>query len=84
MYRDAGVDVVGFTGVPVFQAEGLVVKTNKTRYTPLFLDKVPLVALHLGTSLHPPARGALLWIPGFWKFWNSRVPKGAWQNSGEL
>ena len=40
LYRDAGVDVLGFTGVPVFQAEGLTVKTEKARYTPLFLSKV--------------------------------------------
>ena len=33
-------DVLGFTGVPVFQAEGLTVKTEKARYTPLFLSKV--------------------------------------------
>ena len=40
LYREAGVDVLGFTGVPVFQAEGLTVKTEKSRYTPLFLSKV--------------------------------------------
>lgn len=45
-------DVVGFTGVPVFQAEGLTVKTEKSRYTPLFLDKVRCSSIRLGT-LHP-------------------------------
>lgn len=44
LYRNSGVDVVGFTGVPVFQAEGLTVKTEKSRYTPLFLDKADLDA----------------------------------------
>lgn len=35
---------VAFTGVPVFQAEGLTVKTEKTRYTPLFFSKEDLDA----------------------------------------
>ena len=34
----------GFTGVPVFQAEGLTVKTETTRYTPIFLCKSDLDA----------------------------------------
>ena len=31
-----------FTGVPVFQAQGLTVKTENSRYTPLFLAKEDL------------------------------------------
>ncbi|KAK9824436.1 hypothetical protein WJX72_010245 [[Myrmecia] bisecta] len=39
LYQEAGVAVPGFTGVPVFQAEGLTVKTERARYTPLFFSK---------------------------------------------
>jgi hypothetical protein len=42
LYQEAGVAAEGFTGVPVFQAEGLTVKTGKARYTPLFLSKADL------------------------------------------
>ena len=31
-----------FTGVPIFQAQGLTVKTENSRYTPLFLAKEDL------------------------------------------
>jgi hypothetical protein len=36
--------VGGFAGVPVFQAEGLTVKTERARYTPLFLAREDLDA----------------------------------------
>lgn len=43
LYKKAGVAAEGFTGVPVFQAEGLTVRTGPdTRYTPLFLSKADL------------------------------------------
>jgi hypothetical protein len=44
LYRAAEVDANAFTGVPVFQAEGLVVKTEKAKYTPLFFSKDDLDA----------------------------------------
>ena len=44
LYRDAGIAVGGFAGVPVFQAEGLTVKTERARYTPLFLARADLDA----------------------------------------
>ena len=44
LYKEAEVKDVAFTGVPVFQAEGLTVKTEKTRYTPLFFSKEDLDA----------------------------------------
>lgn len=39
LYKEAGVAGSTFTGVPVFQAQGLTVKTENSRYTPLFLAK---------------------------------------------
>eukprot|EP00873_Tetraselmis_striata_P016336 jgi/Tetstr1/436600/TSEL_025397.t1 len=42
LYQEAGLNVDSFVGVPVFQVEGLNVKTEKTRYTPLFLSKADL------------------------------------------
>lgn len=36
LYNQAGVPAVAFTGVPLFQAEGLTVKSEQHRYTPLF------------------------------------------------
>jgi Tic22-like family len=39
LYKQAGLDVPGFLGVPVFQAEGLTVRTTEARYTPLFFSK---------------------------------------------
>jgi hypothetical protein len=36
LYRHAGVPASGFQGVPLFQAEGLTIKGEKERYTPLF------------------------------------------------
>ncbi|KAK9831849.1 hypothetical protein WJX81_001220 [Elliptochloris bilobata] len=44
LYREAGIAVGGFAGVPVFQAEGLTVKTERARYTPLFLARADLDA----------------------------------------
>ena len=44
MFADAGLEMPGFTGVPIFQAEGLTVKTNNQRYTPIFLAKADLDA----------------------------------------
>ena len=41
---DQGYNTPGFTGVPVFQAEGLTVKTDTARYTPVFLSKKDLDA----------------------------------------
>lgn len=41
---DQGHKTPGFTGVPVFQAEGLTVKTESARYTPVFLSKKDLDA----------------------------------------
>lgn len=47
MYQAAGVPVAGFTGVPLFQAEGLTVKGESSRYTPLFFSNADLeVALN--------------------------------------
>ena len=42
--HNSGLDVTGFTGVPIFQAAGLTVKTKDSRRTPLFLDKNDLDA----------------------------------------
>jgi Tic22-like family len=39
LYRESGIKTDAFNGVPVFQAEGLTVKTEKNRYTPLFFNK---------------------------------------------
>lgn len=36
LYRHAGVAADGFQGVPLFQAEGLTIRGDKGRYTPLF------------------------------------------------
>ena len=44
VFEDADIDIPGFTGVPVFQAEGLTVKTDDARYTPIFLSKSDLDA----------------------------------------
>ena len=44
LYRDAGIVADEFVGVPVFQAEGLTVKTERARYTPLFLARADLDA----------------------------------------
>lgn len=44
LYQEAGVHGQAFMGVPVFQAEGLTVKTDKKRYTPLFFSKEDLDA----------------------------------------
>ena len=44
MLDDQGHNTPGFTGVPVFQAEGLTVKTETARYTPIFLSKKDLDA----------------------------------------
>eukprot|EP00192_Tetraselmis_astigmatica_P010481 CAMPEP_0117667950 /NCGR_PEP_ID=MMETSP0804-20121206/11258_1 /TAXON_ID=1074897 /ORGANISM="Tetraselmis astigmatica, Strain CCMP880" /LENGTH=379 /DNA_ID=CAMNT_0005475747 /DNA_START=189 /DNA_END=1328 /DNA_ORIENTATION=- len=42
LYRDAGLDVDSFVGVPVFQVEGLNISTEKAKYTPLFFSKSDL------------------------------------------
>lgn len=42
LYKEAGVPGQAFTGVPIFQAQGLTVKTENSRYTPLFLAKEDL------------------------------------------
>lgn len=42
LYKEAGLEAGGFAGVPVFQAEGLTVKTDAAKYTPLFLSKSDL------------------------------------------
>ena len=42
LYKEAGVPGSTFTGVPIFQAQGLTVKTENSRYTPLFLAKEDL------------------------------------------
>lgn len=39
LYRKAGIPKDGFVGVPLFQAEGLTVKGDAARYTPLFFSK---------------------------------------------
>ena len=44
LYQDAGIVADEFVGVPVFQAEGLTVKTERARYTPLFLARADLDA----------------------------------------
>ncbi|PRW61470.1 TIC 22- chloroplastic [Chlorella sorokiniana] len=44
LYRHAGVAATGFQGVPLFQAEGLTIKGDKARYTPLFFSKEDLDA----------------------------------------
>ncbi len=59
MYKEAGVPSTSFTGVPVFQAQGLTVKTEKSRYTPLFLAKEDLdVAVGAAFSQRESAREA--------------------------
>ncbi|KAL4446206.1 hypothetical protein ABPG77_003013 [Micractinium sp. CCAP 211/92] len=42
LYRHAGVPTNGFQGVPLFQAEGLTIRGEKERYTPLFFSKEDL------------------------------------------
>ena len=44
LYRHAGLPSTAFTGVPLFQAEGLTVKSDSARYTPLFFSKDDLDA----------------------------------------
>lgn len=44
LYQDAGIVADEFVGVPVFQAEGLTVKTERARYMPLFLARADLDA----------------------------------------
>lgn len=39
LYNNAGITRDGFVGVPLFQAEGLTVKGDSGRYTPLFFSK---------------------------------------------
>ncbi|GAB4815148.1 hypothetical protein N2152v2_002194 [Parachlorella kessleri] len=39
LFRQAGVSQQDFVGVPLFQAEGLTVKSDDRRYTPLFFSK---------------------------------------------
>lgn len=39
LYKKAGIPKDGFVGVPLFQAEGLTVKGDAARYTPLFFSK---------------------------------------------
>ncbi|KAI3432456.1 hypothetical protein D9Q98_004006 [Chlorella vulgaris] len=39
LYRHSGVAATGFQGVPLFQAEGLSIRGEKGRYTPLFFSK---------------------------------------------
>jgi hypothetical protein len=59
LYKDAGVPSSGFTGVPVFQAQGLTVKTERSRYTPLFLAKEDLdVAVGAAFSQREAAKEA--------------------------
>lgn len=59
LYKEAGVPSTGFTGVPVFQAQGLTVKTERSRYTPLFLAKEDLdVAVGAAFSQREAAREA--------------------------
>lgn len=59
MYKEAGVPSTSFTGVPVFQAQGLTVKTERSRYTPLFLAKEDLdVAVGAAFSQREAAREA--------------------------
>ncbi|KAL6758237.1 22 kDa translocon at the inner membrane of chloroplasts [Haematococcus lacustris] len=42
LYQSAGLPTRSFTGVPVFQAEGLTVTTQEVSYVPLFLAKEDL------------------------------------------
>lgn len=51
MLEEQGHDVPGFTGVPVFQAEGLTVKTETARYVPVFLSKKDLDAAVQGAHV---------------------------------
>lgn len=39
LYRHAGLASTSFAGVPLFQAEGLTVRGENARYTPLFFSK---------------------------------------------
>ncbi len=39
LYKKAGIPKEGFVGVPLFQAEGLTVRGDSSRYTPLFFSK---------------------------------------------
>ena len=60
MYAEAGVPEAAFTGVPVFQAAGLTVKTEAARYTPLFLAKEDLdAAVGAAFTQREAARGAV-------------------------
>ena len=38
IFAASGAELPGFSGVPVFQASGLTIKTKKGRYSPVFLD----------------------------------------------
>ena len=42
LYKHAGLQTTTFTGVPLFQAEGLTVRGESNRYTPLFFSKSDL------------------------------------------
>jgi hypothetical protein len=44
LYQAAGLQTSAFTGVPLFQAEGLTVRGESARYTPLFFSKKDLDA----------------------------------------
>ena len=39
LYKTAGISKEGFVGVPLFQAEGLTVRGEQSRFTPLFFAK---------------------------------------------
>jgi len=61
IYKKAGISREGFVGVPLFQAEGLTVKGESSRYTPLFFSKDDLdVALRdTFVSQHESTRSQL-------------------------
>jgi hypothetical protein len=50
LYKKAGIPKEGFVGVPLFQAEGLTVRGDSTRYTPLFFSKNDLDAALVNTQ----------------------------------
>jgi hypothetical protein len=43
LYKRAGIAKDGFVGVPLFQAEGLTVRGEQSRFTPLFFSKEDVV-----------------------------------------
>ena len=54
LYSHAGVPATGFQGVPLFQAEGLTIRGEKERYTPLFFRCAAVQPEGPARALAPP------------------------------